>query len=96
MFFLSSVIVSSILLTLWTLSHPDVLDNWYNPVVVDVAQAWALASVLLAQGANNWVVGPLTSKTMFERHRLEKVENKHYNDEGVRISIATLSGLKSG
>lgn len=84
---MSSEIVSSILLTLWTLSHPDVLENWYNPAVGDVAQAWALAGVLLAQGANDWVIGPLTSKTMFERHRLEKAENKNYNDQGVRVII---------
>ncbi|KAF8514502.1 hypothetical protein JB92DRAFT_2719357 [Gautieria morchelliformis] len=90
-FFLSSEAVSSLLLTLWTLSHPDVLTNWYNPAIVDVAQAWALATVLLTQGANDWVVGPLTSKTMFERHRLEKVEKKNYNDQGVSDEMKALN-----
>lgn len=89
MFFRSSEIVSALLLALWTLSHPDVLLSWYNPVVADVAQAWALASVLLAQGANDFVVGPLTSKTMFERQKLEKAEGKNYNDEGVRICLSS-------
>jgi Domain of unknown function (DUF4149) len=90
-FFLTSEVVSSLLLTLWTLSHPDVLTNWHNPAIVDVAQAWALATVLLAQGANDWVVGPMTSKTMFERQRLEKVEKKNYNDQGVCVVKLTCS-----
>jgi len=72
---------------IWTLSHPDVLTNWYKPVIADVAQAWCLGTVLAAQGANDWVVGPLTSKTMFERQKLEKEEGKNYNDSGVSFSL---------
>jgi len=90
-FFRSSEIASSILLLLWTLSHPDVASNWYKPNVADVAQAWALASVLLAQGANDWVLGPLTSKTMFQRQRLEKSEGKNYNDQGVSAEMKALN-----
>ncbi|KIJ38413.1 hypothetical protein M422DRAFT_176601, partial [Sphaerobolus stellatus SS14] len=90
-FFSTSQILSSILLILWTLSHPDVVPNWYNPVIADVAQAWALATVLVTQGTNDWVVGPLTSKTMFERQRLEKAEGKNSNDSGVSDEMKALN-----
>lgn len=90
-FFSTSQLISSVLLIIWTLSHPDVLTNWYNPVIADVAQAWCLATVLLTQGANDWVVGPLTSNTMFERQKLEKEEGKSYNDAGVSDKMKELN-----
>ncbi|KAF8591964.1 hypothetical protein K439DRAFT_1650495 [Ramaria rubella] len=90
-YFLSSEVFSSALLLLWTLSHPDVVSQWHKPIVADVAQAWALASVLLAQGTNDWFIGPMTSKTMFERHRLEKSEGKSYNEEGVSAEMKALN-----
>ncbi|KAF8528076.1 hypothetical protein BU17DRAFT_38494 [Hysterangium stoloniferum] len=90
-FFRTSEVLSSVLLVLWTLSHPDVVPNWHDPTNADVAQAYVLATVLLAQGANDWVVGPLTSKTMFERQRLEKAEGKNYNDEGVSNEMKALN-----
>lgn len=83
---MTSEVLSAILLLLWTLGHPEVAPNWTNPLQEDVAQAWALAIVLLTQGTNDWVIGPLTSKTMFERHKLEKSEGKNYNDPGVIIT----------
>ena len=75
--------LSAALLGLWTLGHPIVLTEYTNPYLADVAQAYALAWVLVAQGTNRFVIGPLTSSTMFERHKLEKKEGKNYNDEGV-------------
>jgi len=50
-----------------------------------------LAFVILAQGSNYFVVGPLTSKTMFQRMRLEKEEGKSYNDSGVSDDMKALN-----
>jgi len=90
-YFRSIEIVTSLLLAIWTFSHPDIVSRWHNPAFADVAQAWTLASVLLMQGANDWIIGPLTSKTMFERHRLEKSEGKPYNAEGVSDEMKALN-----
>lgn len=57
-----SIALSSALLVLWTISHPDVITHIARPNVADVAQAYALATVLLGQGFNYFVIGPLTSK----------------------------------
>ncbi|GJJ09599.1 hypothetical protein Clacol_003822 [Clathrus columnatus] len=90
-FFMLSEVLSGILLLLWTLGHPEVASNWTNPLQEDVAQAWSLATVLLTQGTNDWIIGPLTSKTMFERHKLEKSEGKNYNDVGVSDEMKALN-----
>lgn len=60
-----SIALSSGLAGLWTFAHPDVLTNWSKPLAVDVFQAYTLALVFLAQGANYFVIGPLTSKCVF-------------------------------
>ena len=62
LYFVISLILSSSLLGLWTFSHPDVMTHIARPDVADVAQAYALMTVLLCQGLNFFVVGPLTSK----------------------------------
>lgn len=64
-YFVVSISLSSALLSFWVYSHPDVLTYYLRPNVADVAQAYALAFVILAQGANYFVVGPLTSKCVF-------------------------------
>lgn len=61
-YFVSSVALSAGLLCLWTYTHPAVLADVLNPTVADVAQAYALATVLIMQAANYFVIGPLTSK----------------------------------
>lgn len=93
-FFMLSEVMSAVLLVLWTLGHPEVILSWSNPLQEDVAQAWALAIVLLTQGLNDWVIGPLTSKTMFQRHKLEKTEGKSYTDEGVTSAFYSFYKLK--
>ncbi|KII93713.1 hypothetical protein PLICRDRAFT_99784 [Plicaturopsis crispa FD-325 SS-3] len=90
-YFVLSIGLSSGLLALWTLSHPDVLGNLLRPQVADVAQVYALGSVLAAQGLNYFVVGPLTSKTMFQRQKLEKEEGKAYNEAGVSAEMKKLN-----
>ncbi|SJL05861.1 uncharacterized protein ARMOST_09197 [Armillaria ostoyae] len=90
-YFVISILISSGLLGSWTYSHPDVVAHFARPLVVDVAQAYALASISLAQGFNYFVVGPLTSKTMFQRHKLEKEEGKAYNEPGVSEDMKTLN-----
>lgn len=61
-YFLQSIALSSFLLTRWVSTHPDVLTYISRPNVADVAQAYALGSVILFQSANKFVIGPLTSK----------------------------------
>ncbi|KAG5728565.1 Transmembrane protein 205 [Termitomyces sp. T112] len=90
-YFVISIVLSSALLTLWTLSHPNVVAHITRPYVADVAQAYALATVLLGQGFNYFVIGPLTSKTMFQRHKLEKDEGKAYNEPGVSDEMKALN-----
>ncbi|KAI5119914.1 hypothetical protein M0805_000879 [Coniferiporia weirii] len=90
-YFVISIALSSTLLGLWTYSHPDVLANLTAFRAVDVVQAYTIASIALLQGANHFVVGPLTSKIMFQRHRLEKAEGKSYNEEGVSNEMKALN-----
>jgi len=101
-YFTCSVALSSILLGLWTYSHPDVIPNLAAPWVADVTQAYTLAGILLAQASNQFVIGPLTSKTMFKRYQQEKDEGKTYNEQGVsdkmkalNATFATLHGVSS-
>lgn len=57
-----SIALSTGLLGLWTYSHPQVLEHATNPQVADVAQAYTLAGIALAQLTNQLVIGPLTSQ----------------------------------
>ena len=61
-YFVFSILLSSGLLSLWVLNHPDVLAHIAEPNVADVAQAYTLGAVILLQSLNYFVVGPLTSK----------------------------------
>jgi len=81
-YFVISICISSSLLAGWTYTHPVVLTQYKSPMVADVAQAYALGSVLLAQSMNYFVILPLTSKTMFQRFKLEKEEGGK-SDSGV-------------
>jgi len=90
-YFVVSITLTSGLALLWTFSHPDVLTHWDRPLVADVAQVYVLSSILFAQGANYFVIGPMTSRTMFERHRLEKEEGKVYNEPGVSDAMKALN-----
>ncbi|KAJ7770840.1 hypothetical protein DFH07DRAFT_256835 [Mycena maculata] len=90
-YFVLSMGLGSTLLGLWTLNHPAVLTHYASPLVADVAQAYTLAYIILAQASNYFIVGPLTSKTMFERMRLEKDEGKTYNESGVSDNMKALN-----
>jgi hypothetical protein len=90
-YFVLSMLLSMSLLATWVIKHPDVMVNLTRPNVADVAQAYVLATVLAAQGANYFVVGPLTSKTMFQRQKLEKEEGKVYSDAGVSADMKALN-----
>ncbi|KAF8971432.1 hypothetical protein BDZ97DRAFT_1786453 [Flammula alnicola] len=83
--------LSSSLLAAWIFKHPDVLVYMARPNVADVAQVYALGTVLFSQAFNYFVVGPLTSKTMFQRQKLEKDEGKTYNDPGVSAEMKALN-----
>jgi len=90
-YFIQSILLSGGLLTAWVWKHPDVLTFIARPRVADVAQAYALGTVLFSQGINYFVVGPLTSRIMFERRKLEKDEGKVYNDPGVSDNMKALN-----
>jgi len=90
-YFLKSIVLSSGLLGYWAIKHPDIQTNLLDPLVPNVLQAYALATVLLGQGANYFIIGPLTSKTMFKRHKLEKEEGKTYNEPGVSAEMKSLN-----
>ncbi|KAH9937411.1 uncharacterized protein B0H18DRAFT_1081605 [Fomitopsis serialis] len=90
-YFSQSIIGAAGLLVLWVRAHPDVSAHIFSPAVADVAQAYVLVSVLVMQAANYFVVGPLTSKVLFERHKLEKSEGKSYNEQGVSTDMKTLN-----
>ncbi|KAI0702429.1 hypothetical protein BC835DRAFT_1404281 [Cytidiella melzeri] len=90
-YFGTSIALSGGLMFLWHTGHPAVLANITNPHIADVAQAYALASVVAAQSLNQLVIGPLTSKTMFKRHKLEKEEGKSYNEPDVSAEMRALN-----
>ncbi|KAJ7275403.1 hypothetical protein B0H12DRAFT_1087104 [Mycena haematopus] len=90
-YFVLSLGLASTLLGFWTVNHPAVTTHYTNPLVADVAQAYILALVLLAQGSNYFIIGPLTSKTMFERMKLEKDEGKGYTEPGVSDKMKGLN-----
>ncbi|THH12163.1 hypothetical protein EW145_g159 [Phellinidium pouzarii] len=90
-YFVISMLLSSTLTGLWTYSHPDLLANLTNFRAADVVQAYTLASIAFQQGTNHFLVGPLTSKIMFQRHKLEKAEGKSYNEEGVSNDMKALN-----
>jgi len=90
-YFVLSMILSSSLIVLWTVFHPNILSNLNRPEVADVAQVYALASVLVGQGLNYFSIGPMTSRMMFQRHRLEKEEGKAHNDPGASAAMKSLN-----
>jgi len=101
-YFLSSIGLSAALLALWIQNHPNVLNFLAEPRIGDVAQVYALATVMLAQASNYFIVGPMTSKVMFKRHRQEKEEGVAYNDpkasgtmKGLNRQFGLLHGISS-
>jgi len=90
-YFSLTIALTSGLLGIWVFRHPDVLVYALNPRLEDVAQAYTLATVVALQGTNSFVIGPLTSKTMFARQKLEKEEGKLYNEPGVSDQMKALN-----
>lgn len=56
------MVLSSSLLWIWVVKHPDVLNQLTRPNIADVSQVYALTSIFLSQASNYFVVGPMTSK----------------------------------
>ncbi|KXN83620.1 hypothetical protein AN958_01185 [Leucoagaricus sp. SymC.cos] len=90
-YFVQSMVLTSGLLVKWIYSHPDVIPHFGKPWVADVAQVYALGTVLALQGTNYFIIGPMTSRAMFERHKLEKEENKQYNDPAASAEMKALN-----
>ncbi|EPQ61410.1 hypothetical protein GLOTRDRAFT_18389, partial [Gloeophyllum trabeum ATCC 11539] len=94
-YFVISMALSSFLMARWVFSHPDVVTHIARPNVADVAQFYALATVFLSQAINYFVIGPMTSKTMFQRHKLEKEEGKSYDQPDVSAQMKALNATFS-
>ncbi|KAF6766083.1 hypothetical protein DFP72DRAFT_6660 [Ephemerocybe angulata] len=90
-YFVQSILLSGALLAAWVFKHPDVATHALKPWYVDVFQAYALGTVLVCQGLNYFVIGPMTSKIMFQRHKQEKEEGKVYNEPGVSAEMKALN-----
>jgi hypothetical protein len=90
-YFSLSVALSTILSAVWVSMHPQVAKNITSVGLMDVAQLYTIASVGVAQGINLLVVGPLTSKVMFERHKQEKSEGKTYSEAGISDEMRALN-----
>ncbi|KAG1801371.1 uncharacterized protein HD556DRAFT_870962 [Suillus plorans] len=90
-YFSSSIRLSLALLGLWAYAHSELLANITSPLRADVAQTYVLGSVIALQSCNQFVVGPMTSRTMFQRHKLEKEEGKNYNEPGVSAQMKALN-----
>ncbi|KAF7310604.1 DUF4149 domain-containing protein [Mycena chlorophos] len=90
-YFALSMAITSYLIVAWVSLNPNVLKHVANPLVPEVAQAYTLASAILMQASNYFIVGPLTSKTMFQRAKLEKDEGKSYSDAGVSDQMKALN-----
>ncbi|TFY53113.1 hypothetical protein EVJ58_g9636 [Rhodofomes roseus] len=79
------------LLVLWVRAHPTVLAHLSSPAVADVAQAYSLASGLLMQAANYYIVGPLTTRAVYARYKQEKTEGKMYDEQGISDEMKALN-----
>jgi len=90
-YFLSSIVLASGLLGIWTYNHPHILDHWHRLAVPDVAQFYTILTVILTQGSNHFVVGPMTSRTMFKRHKLERAEGKDHHDKDASNDLKALN-----
>lgn len=66
-YFNLSILLTGGLLGLWGYGHPAVLQSYAEPQLVDVAQAYTLGSVILVQAANQFIIGPMTSKYVRSR-----------------------------
>ena len=61
-YFNLSILLSAGLLGAWSYGHPGIIEHFKEPLRADVAQAYTLLSVIIAQSGNQFIVGPLTSK----------------------------------
>ncbi|KZT23783.1 hypothetical protein NEOLEDRAFT_1068737 [Neolentinus lepideus HHB14362 ss-1] len=95
-YFVISMALTSFLAAKWVFSHPDVVTYVTRPDVPDVAQLYTLVFAFICQATNYFVVSPLTSKTMFQRYKLEKEEGKTYNQPGVSAEMKALNAKFSG
>ncbi|KAH9835827.1 uncharacterized protein C8Q71DRAFT_797344 [Rhodofomes roseus] len=90
-YFAQGFILPAGLLVLWVRAHPTVLAHLFSPAVADVAQAYSLASGLLMQAANHYIVGPLTTRAAYARYKQEKTEGKMYDEQGISDEMKALN-----
>jgi len=90
-YFSLSTILSSALIVLWIAFHPNVLSNINRPEVADVAQVYVLASVVVGQGSNYFLFGPMMSRVMFQCLRMEKEEGKTHDEPGASAALKSLN-----
>lgn len=49
----------------WVFTHPNVVTYISRPEVADVAQLYALLTIFGVQALNYFVIGPITSKCVY-------------------------------
>ncbi|KAG9078867.1 hypothetical protein FS749_009078 [Ceratobasidium sp. UAMH 11750] len=90
-FFSTSTAITALLLSIWTMSHPEVRATPLNLGSPVVLQAWFLISALVSHGLNLLYLGPKTSEVMFERHKLERSEKKQSSDPTASAEMKALN-----
>ncbi|TFK30397.1 hypothetical protein FA15DRAFT_662353 [Coprinopsis marcescibilis] len=90
-YFVQSIALSAGLIAIWVSKHPNVLSSLHQPRLAEVAVVYSLGVVLISQALNFIVVGPMTSKIMFKRQKLEKEEGVQYNDAKASADMKTLN-----
>jgi len=90
-YFKLNAIVSSGLLFAWIRNHSTVVAQLAHPTVPDVSQAYALGVVAFAHTLNIVWFGPVTSKLLTVRYKLEKEEGKEAFDPNASTDMKKLN-----
>ncbi|KAH7104280.1 hypothetical protein BKA62DRAFT_694141 [Auriculariales sp. MPI-PUGE-AT-0066] len=90
-FFSSSIFLSGGLMGLWSMTHPDALENLHKPLVVDVLQLYLLGGAAALNASQYFFIGPATNKIITDRQRQEREEGKNYNDPNVSDALKQLN-----
>ncbi|KAI0274855.1 hypothetical protein BC834DRAFT_965327 [Gloeopeniophorella convolvens] len=90
-YFNLNVFMSSALLAAWLGKNDSIYARILQPAAPDVAQAYALATVIVAQSANSFWIGPIATRVMVARHKLERAEGKNYSDPDVSAQMKALT-----
>ncbi|KAL7421195.1 hypothetical protein Q5752_004080 [Cryptotrichosporon argae] len=86
---LSTLLVTHLYFHPGLLGAPGARPHWHE--AEEGVQALLVVAALVPSLANWLVVGPAATKTMFERHRLERLEGKEYDAPAPSEPMAKLN-----